>query len=171
VIADRRAAFVTTARIFVLLVAAIANSGCASTPSSTPTPAAPDLQQVSASNPGSQALGVLGLCQIGAGYLVSLDRVVGMAKLPTAADIVHYVPLSGHEPQLRDPGPAWVVQLRGDIPQPKIGEIWTDPTCVVTTTDSGYFATGLVTKTNTGQTFTPEPPVMVPDRTLPPLAP
>jgi hypothetical protein len=171
VTADLGAAFATTARVVVLLVAAIAIWGCEATPSATTSAGPPELQQVSASNPGSQALGVLGLCQIGAGYQVSLDRVVGMAKLTTAADIVHYVPLSGREPQLRDPGPAWVVELRGDIPQPKIAEIWTDPTCVVTTTDSGYFATGLVTKTETGQTFRPQPPGMVPDRVLPPLAP
>lgn len=159
----------TKRRSVGLLLAAIAISGCVSTPSPT-SPGPPELQQISVSNLGSEAFGILAKCHVSAGDQVSFDRVVGMAKIPTAADIVHYVPLSGREPQLRDPGPAWVVQLRGDFLQ-RGGEIWTDPTCVVTTTDSGFFATGLVRNTQTGQTFTPEPPVMVPDRALPPLAP
>ena len=54
---------------------------------------------------------------------------------------------------------------------PGSSEVWTDPTCVVTENDSGYFATGPVTNTATGKVLQPEAPAVPPDRTVPPLAP
>jgi len=94
-----------------------------------------------------------------------------MAELSTASDLPHYAPFTGREPQLKAAGPVWVIQIHGDVPEPQLGEIWTDPVCVVTSTDFGYFATGIVTKTATGETFKPEQPPSAPDRALPSLAP
>jgi hypothetical protein len=128
-----------------------------------------DIQPVSASKPGPEAADVMSKCHVGDGDSVSLKQVTGMGKIASAADLPHYVPLTGREPQLKDPGPAWVIQVKGDIPQ-KNGEVWTDPTCVVTSSIFGYFGTG-PTKLPNGDVVAPEPPALQPDRTVPPLAP
>jgi hypothetical protein len=102
--------------------------------------------------------------------MILLSRVSGMGLVASARNLAHYVPLTGREPQLKEVGPAWVIQIRGDVPQPG-GEVWTDPTCVVTQSEFGYFATGPVRNTATGKVVTPEPPATPPDAKLPPLAP
>lgn len=107
-------------------------------------------------------------CHIG--DMIVADKVAGMGLLPSAPDILRYVPLTGREPQLKEPGPVWVIQIRGDVQQ-RGDEIWTDPTCVVTATDSGYFATGPVTDLTSGKVTPPETPAVLPDQALPPLAP
>ena len=100
-----------------------------------------------------------------------------MAKLPAASDLTHYVALTGREPLLEEPGPVWVIQIKGDVPQQgggspsPGGEIWTDPICFVTSSDFGYLGTGPITNTTTGKTTQPEAPAVAPDRRLPPLAP
>jgi hypothetical protein len=99
-----------------------------------------------------------------------MEEVAGMGKVPAAKDLTTFVPLTGREPQLKEPGPAWVVQIHGDVLQ-RGGEIWTDPTCVVTMNDSGYYATGPVKSTATGRVVMPEAPANAPTRGLPPLAP
>ena len=131
-----------------------------------PIPA--DIAPVSASNPGPEAGAVLARCQIG--DTVLMEEVAGMGKVPAAKDLTTFVPLTGREPQLKGSGPAWVVQIHGDVLQ-RGGEIWTDPTCVVTTNDSGYYATGPVKSTATGRVVMPEAPANAPTRGLPPLAP
>lgn len=126
------------------------------------------LEAVSASHPSADAADAMAKCHIG--DMIVIEKVAGMAELPTASDILHYVPLTGREPQLEESGPVWVIQIKGDV-QELGGEIWTNPTCVVTQLDFGYFATGPVTNTATGKTIQPEAPAVAPDRTLPPLAP
>jgi len=141
----------------------------------TVTPTATDslpidlsLDAVSASAPTTEAAGVFAACHVG--DMITIDRVSGMAELPSAVDLPHFVPFTGREPQLKASGTVWVVQIRGDVQQ-RGNEIWTDPTCVVTSDDAGYFATGPVTHTATGKTIQPEAPPTPPDRALPPLAP
>jgi hypothetical protein len=165
---------------FVAAVAVVV-SACYTTPRppSTPTAAVatPDgatsssatagvVRAVSASNPTAGAADAFAKCHIG--DTVSFTEVAGMGEIDPVSDVPHYVPLTGREPQLQEHGAAWVVQVRGDILQ-RGGEIWTDPTCIVTEHDFGYFATGPVTVVSTGKVFPPEAPTIVPDRTLPPL--
>lgn len=126
------------------------------------------LAAVSASTPTAQAAEVLASCQIG--DMIPIAMVSGMAELQNAGDLPRYVPLTGREPQLKASGSVWVVQVRGDVQQ-RGNEIWTDPTCIVTSDDSGYFATGPVTNTVTGKAVQPEAPQTPPDRALPSLAP
>jgi hypothetical protein len=141
----------------------------------TPDSGAPALVAVSASHPSAEAADVLAKCRIG--EFIPINEVAGMAKLPAASDLTHYVPLTGREPLLKEPGPLWVIQIKGDVPQQgggspsPGGEIWTNPICFVTNSDVGYLATGPVTNLMTGKTTSPEAPAVAPDRTLPPLAP
>ena len=144
-------------------------------PVTTPEGGAPTLVAVSASHPSAEAAAVFALCRVG--EWIPLDEVAGMAKLPAATDLARYVPLTGREPLLEEPGPLWVIQIHGDLtqlggasPSPG-GEIWTNPICFVATSDSGLLATGPVTDPITGKTRQPEPPAVAPDRQLPPLAP
>jgi len=126
------------------------------------------LDAVSESAPTTEAAGVLAACHIG--DLITIDKVSGMSELPSAVDLPHFVPFTGRELQLKTSGTVWVVQIRGDVQQ-RGNEIWTNPTCVVTSDDAGYFATGPVTNTATGKTIQPEAPPTPPDRALPSLAP
>ena len=168
-------------------IAAIAIAGCsgvaapvteppgpdATTPAPTPTidtstaPPLTPVPPVSASKPRAGAADAFAKCHIGDMILIS--RVSGMGQIASAKNLPHYIPLGGGAPLLGDGGPGWVIQIRGDVPQPG-GEVWTDPTCVVTQSDFGWFATGPVTNTATGKVVTPKLPVSVPDATLPPLA-
>jgi hypothetical protein len=102
--------------------------------------------------------------------MILIEKVAGMAQVPSAKDVVRYVPLTGREPQLKEDGPAWVIQIKGEVQQ-RGSEIWIDPTCVVTAGDFGFYATGPVKNTSTGDVMTPEEPSTPPDRTLPPLVP
>jgi hypothetical protein len=144
-------------------------------PVATPDTGAPTLAAVSASHPGAEAAAVFATCRIG--EFIPFNDVAGMAKLPAASDLTHYVPLTGREPLLKDPGPVWVIQINGEVPQQgggspaPGGEIWTNPICFVTNSDFGYLGTGPITNTTTGKTSEPEAPAVAPDRTLPPLAP
>jgi hypothetical protein len=134
----------------------------------TPVDGAPTLSLVSASHPGPEVLDVFAKCQIGT--LIPVKQIAGMAKLPAVRDLTHYVPLTGREPQLKQTGPVWVIQIKGDVTQLS-QEVWTDPICIVTDSDFGFFATGPFTDPTTGKTTQPEPPAVPPDRKLPPLAP
>jgi hypothetical protein len=169
-------------------VAAIAVAGCTGVaapvtemPGSAATPSAPtqtidtstapplsEVAPVSGSQPSAGAADAFAKCHIGDMILIS--RVTAMGQIASAKNLARYIPLSGREPQLKEDGPAWVIQIRGDVPQPG-GEVWTDPTCVVTQGEFGWFATGLVRDTATGKVLISKLPVSVPDATLPPLAP
>jgi hypothetical protein len=169
-------------------ISAIAIAGCSgvATPvteppgwgAATPTPAstietstAPPLTEVtpvSASKPSAGAADAFAKCHVG--DMILLSRVSGMGLVASARNLAHYVPLTRREPQLKEDGPAWVIQIRGDVPQPG-GEVWTDPTCVVTQSEFGYFATGPVRNTATGKVVMPEQLATPPDAKLPPLAP
>jgi hypothetical protein len=107
-------------------------------------------------------------CHIG--DMITLDRVVGMGEVPTPSELWHYVPLTGREPLLQETGSVWVIQITGDLYQPGGGDVWQDPTCVVTRGDFGWFATGPVRSAD-GKVFEPVQPERQPDRRLPPLAP
>jgi hypothetical protein len=136
-------------------------------PVATPAGGAPTLAAVSASHPSAEAAAVFTTCRIG--EFIPIDEAAGMAKLPAASDLTHYVPLTGREPLLKEPGPLWVIQITGDVPQRQ--EIWTNPICFVTNSDFGYMGTGPITNPATGKTTRPEAPAVAPDRSLPPLAP
>lgn len=137
------------------------------TPVATFDSGEPTLVAVSASHPSTEAAAILATCRIG--EFVPINEVAGMAKLPVASDLAHYVPLTGREPLLKEPGPLWVIQIKGEVPARQ--EIWTNPICFVTNSDTGYLGTGPITDRATGKTTQPEAPAVAPDRTLPPLAP
>jgi hypothetical protein len=135
---------------------------------------APVLAPVSASHPGAEAAAVFATCRVG--EFIPINEVAGMAKLPAASDLTHSVPLTGREPLLKELGPLWVIQIKGDVPQkgggsPSPGEIWTNPICVVTNSDTGRLGTGPITNPATGKTTQPEAPAVFPDRKLPSPAP
>jgi hypothetical protein len=136
-------------------------------PIATPDSGAPTLVAVSGSHPRAEAAVVFSTCRIG--EFIPISEVAGMAKLPAASDLTHYVPLTGREPLLKELGPLWVIQIKGDVPQRL--EIWTNPICFVTNTDFGYMGTGPITNQVTGKTTQPEAAAVAPDRTLPPLTP
>ena len=142
--------------------------------SAQPTPGGPQsatpapLSAVSRSAPTAAAADALAKCHIG--DMIPASEVSGMAQLGAASEITRYVPLTGREPQLRDAGAVWVIQVHGDVQEPG-GEVWTDPTCVVTQNDFGWFATGPARKTATGSVVQPERPPVPPDLALPTLAP
>ena len=176
---------VTSAMAVVILLSACTSAGAPGTgtadPSATnlPSPTVTretlqpgiDIGQVSASDPSAAAKAVFAKCHIGEMDMVPLDNVTGMGLIEAAKDLEHYVPLTGREPQLNESGPAWIVTVRYDLPQPGSTELWTDPTCVVTDQEAGWFATGPVTDTATGKVTQPEAPIHPPDRVVPPLAP
>jgi hypothetical protein len=135
----------------------------------TTLPPDPAIVPVSASNPSAEANEVFAKCHIG--DMVLLKAVTSMGKIASAQDLEHYVPLTGREPQLSEPGPAWIVTVHDSLPQPGSTELWSDPTCVVTDQEFGWFATGPVTDTSTDKVIQPEAPAKPPDRGLPPLAP
>jgi hypothetical protein len=79
------------------------------------TVAATDVQPVSASNPSSAARDALARCHVGDQYRI--EQVSAMGEIGEARDLGHYVPVTGREPQLKDHGPAWVIQFKGDLVQ------------------------------------------------------
>lgn len=97
-----------------------------------------------------------------------------MAEIAAAADLPHYVPMTGREPVLRWDGPAWVVRLRGEVAMPKTREVWIDPACIVVAGDdaslSGFHAVGGWIDAD-GTAHPPLPSASEPDRPLPTLAP
>lgn len=162
----------------VILIAACTATGApaSSTPEPTatasiapiPTSTTGDLPPVSISNPSPGAKDAFEKCHIG--DMILIDKVGGMGQVPSAKDLPHYVPLPGRVPQLKEESPAWVIQIKGEVQQ--FGnEIWIDPTCIVTANDFGFYATGPVKNTETGDVIKPETPSNPPDRTLPPLVP
>ena len=129
---------------------------------------APTISPVSISNPSPGAKDAFEKCHIG--DMILIENVAGMGQLPSAKDLLHYVPLTGREPQLQEESPAWVIQVKGEVQQ--LGnEIWIGPTCIVTANDVAFYATGPVKNTQTGEVLELEPPSEPPDRTLPPLVP
>ena len=128
----------------------------------------PTISPVSISNPSPGAKDAFEKCHIG--DMIPIEKVAGMGQVSSAKDLLHYVPLTGREPQLQEESPAWVIQITGELRQ-RGNEIWIDPTCIVTANDFGFYATGPVRNTETGQVLEPEPPSKPPDRSLPPLVP
>jgi hypothetical protein len=101
----------------------------------------------------------------------AIELVSGMGRIENPRDLPHFIPLTGRESQLSQHGPAWIIQLAADVPQPGGGGVWTNPTCVVTADEAGFLATGPIRDGRTGIVATPEPPTNAPDRVVPPLLP
>lgn len=145
------------------------SSAVVASPNATVATSGADMVAVSASKPSAAAQAALNKC--GIGDQIELKKVTGMGMIASPGDLPHYVPLTGREPQLAESGSAWIVTVHADIPQPGGSEVWTDPTCVVTGEESGWWATGPVTDTATGNVIQPRAPIQQPDRSIPPLAP
>lgn len=135
----------------------------------TDLPVDPSLKAVSLSKPSAGAAEALEICQVL--DLYGADKVSGMAMISHARDVVHYAAFTGREPEISLDDPAWVVTFRGSLPQPMLGEVWIDPTCVVIGHDGGLFATGPVEKGDAGTIVNRPANAQKPDRALPPLAP
>ncbi len=139
-------------------------------PATTPTSKPPidaSITAVSLSHPSAAAREAIDLCNAGQ---YGLDKIAGWGQLTTARDAVHYAPLTGLEPETKVDRPAFVIQFKGQIPQPSYdGEIWVDPICVVIDGAPGFFATGPRILAG-GAAVTPLP-ALLPDRSLPSPAP
>ena len=130
-----------------------------------------DITGVSLSNLSPDAKTVFAACHLGDEDQIPLDRVTGVGVLASTKDVLHYIPLTGREPQLVEEGPIWIVTVDFDLPMPGGGEVMIDPTCVVTGKDAGWYGIHGGRNTITGKVTPPEEPAQPPDRTLPPLAP
>jgi hypothetical protein len=133
-----------------------------------PTPPAVDgsIQPVSASQPSAEAKAALEACGV---YDLGLEMVAGMGRLSQGKDAIRFG-LSANAPQLQTQSPVWVIQLRGEVPQLRIGQIWIDPICTVIDGAPGFYAAGPIRDLETRQIvrgYWPEPPMA----SLPSLAP
>jgi hypothetical protein len=140
-------------------------AGCASgaqVPTQPTGPGAGAVVAVSRSHPNADAVAALQACGLGPGAPI----VVAMGSV-AVADITSYVPLTGTEPALRDPGSAWIIETTGDAVQPN-GDVWTDETCIVTRSDAGWYATGPI-RTASGVVVTQLPAAAL--TALPSMAP
>lgn len=138
------------------------------TPGSTASlPVDPNLTAVSRSNPGAEAEQVLALC----GVKPDDPRIVGMARLPTAADIPRYAPVVGPE-LARDYKVVWLVQLQGNFTPPtRAGSprTYPDPTCANYDGESIFYGTH---GSKEQDKFRPAPePAEAPSAALPPMTP
>jgi hypothetical protein len=131
-------------------------------------PVDPSITPISIKNHSADAEKAFQACSLAQyGY----ETVAGMGQLPSAADMTKYAPFSGKEPQLKLPGPVWLVQFKGDIPMPKAAsETWIDPVCFLGEGDQGYFAVNGV-KDSSGKFIAPLPPDTPPIMSLPALLP
>ena len=125
------------------------------------------MQSVTITNPDASVQAVFEKCQIDFG--VPKSEIVGMGMIGEPTDLPRFVALTGREPQLSDQGPTWVIQIHGEMRTPA-GELWTDPTCVVTANDSGWYATGPVMNVADRTITTPLPATRSPDLGLPALS-
>jgi len=169
------AGLATLAAFITIAGCAVGSASTAPEGSSSPPTASarlPDgvLAVVSRSRPSAEALDVLARCHIGDGEPVDLSQVTGMAQLASGSELVHFVPLTGLEPELADLDPVWVVQVEGELQQ--LGDqVWINPTCIASSTRAGYFATGPVKHTASGKEAQAVQPSVPPDRSVPPLEP
>jgi hypothetical protein len=130
-------------------------------------PIDPAIAPISIRNHSAEAEAAFQACHIDQ---YGFQAVAGMGLVPTAAALAKYAPFSGREPQLKLPGPVWLVQFKGEIPMPKSGEIWIDPVCIKATGDQGYFAVNGV-RSPSGEFVAPLPAATAPTFRLPPLQP
>jgi hypothetical protein len=135
----------------------------------TELPVDASIEPVSLSDPSSEAADALRICQVG--DTIGSEMVSGMGRIDHARDAVRYVSLTGLEPEIQTDAPAWIVTFKGEVPMPKSGEIWADPTCIVVKGDGGFYATGPVKILASAVTVTPLPAKQKPDLALPPLLP
>ena len=126
-----------------------------------------DLPPVSISNPSEGARDAFAKCHVGDQY--PIESVAGMAQVPSARDLFHYVPLTGREREFKVDRPAWVIQFHGDLPD-RFG-LMTDPVCIVMADTFGFYGVGDSKDWQGHLLATPEPPLVPADRTLPSLVP
>lgn len=125
---------------------------------------------VSRSHPIADAAAALTACDIGDGNRIGLDAVAGMGMISTASELPRYVYLTGLEPELRDSGAAWAIQISGQIVQYRIQETWIDPVCIVIGGIPTWFGSG-PTVIGTGAPVPPPKVSSPPTLALPGLAP
>jgi hypothetical protein len=126
------------------------------------------LLPVSASNPDPAALTALELC---GAFQFGLDSVAGMALLRRVSDAPKYARLSPKVPELALGSSAWMIQFRGERPDPITRESWIDATCLVIDGSPHVYATGPTRDLRTGKIVSDYYPVAVPPTlSLPPLA-
>jgi hypothetical protein len=178
----------TRRSMLVPALSAVLLAGCSTSghPAEDPQPTtkAPQVTPGPTIAPGADDGGVVpvSLSNLSADAQVALERclvdpssasksVDSMGLVGQARDVPRYVPLTGLEPEIQTTAPAWVVQLKGEFPQLRGGEIWTDPVCVVIGETFGLYATGPVTDMATGKSVAPMAPESPPDLVLPKLQP
>jgi hypothetical protein len=92
-------------------------------------PVGSDIVGVSLSKPTADSKAVFAACHIGDLDQVPIAKVTGVGEIASMKDILHYVPLTGREPQIKAPGPVWIVTVHYDMFQPGAATRrgWTQP--------------------------------------------
>jgi hypothetical protein len=131
------------------------------------------IEPVSISKPPTDAARTFEMC----GVQQWIDRngievVAGLGRIDHAMDALHYVRLTGREPELKSDSAAWIVQFRGDIRMAWSNTIYMDPACIVVDGgDGGFFGTGGVRELGSDVVREPPADAVQPDRALPPPKP
>jgi hypothetical protein len=101
-------------------------------------PLDPSIEPVSLSALDPGASSALDACsitdttgQFGSNGPLGTKIVSGMGLIPSATDVGKYVPMTGLEPELKSPSPAWVIAVGGRLWLPFWPHDLNDPTCVV----------------------------------------
>lgn len=145
-------------------------AGSAPTAGSVPA-VDPRVEPISLANPPAAAGPAFEICRIRDWVARYGPEVIsGAGRIDRARDAVHYVALTGREPEIQIDEPAWIVQFRGDI-RVDWHLVFTDPVCIVVNGAGGFHGTGPVRVVDTGAVITPQPAASVPDLALPPLLP
>jgi hypothetical protein len=134
-------------------------------------PVAPGITGVSLSKLSPDAQAVFAACHLGDHDQIPIAKVRGVGVIASMKDILHYVPLTGREPQLASRGPVWIVTVHYDMFTPGGPDVMVDPTCIVTGDEAFWYATGGSRNSATGKVTPPESPANAPDRAVPSLAP
>jgi hypothetical protein len=134
-------------------------------------PVDPAIAPVSRSGASAAAKQALEACGVFEPFAPEVD---GMGLIASANSAPDYARVTLTAPQLSMNAslPAWIVQFRGERPDPKAGQSWIDPTCIVIDGEPAFYATGPRRDLATGKILRGYYPAAKPPvKSLPPLQP
>lgn len=131
-------------------------------------PVDPSLTPVSRSSPAPEAARALEACV--PEERTPVPSVAGMARVP-ARDVPRYVAIGVVPPDLDRDDPVWVLQLRGEVTDPRAQLVLVDPACVYVDGGGGMYAVGGTRPTAGGALETFGLGSLKPEAALPSLAP
>lgn len=140
-------------------------------PRPDPPPVDPTVTPISRASATAEAKQALEVCGALERDSPAIDR---MGLIPVAAVAPEYVRVTAAAPQLTTNAlsPAWVIEFRGERPDPMAGQSWIDATCIVIDGEPVFYATGPVRDLETGRIergyYPSKPP---PQKSLPAVLP